>query len=293
MKIYDFSPFYNENFVTSIKTEEHSSWVDEFHIIETNRTFQNVLKEYNYSIKESNLVKYHKIDVTSEFISDSLFKKIKRKIRFLTGCTDSVEFGKCYVEQAAWLNEAYQRNYASLIIDKINLQDDDILIFSDVDEIIDSRNKDIIIEKVKKHGIVTGKLHFTMFYLNLFVQNWGGAPDYSYRTFIMTGEYYKKMNVTLDMLRKAGERGKLEGIVYCMDEFIGFHHSWLGDSDFVQNKIMAYAHTEHKQFNTKDYLNNCIKNGKSFIPNVILEKDINVKLLNSIDINSNKEYLFE
>lgn len=74
------------------------------------------------------------------------------------------------------------------------LSDDDIVILSDIDEIIDSRYLDEIIHEVRKRGIVTIKLCFTLFYLNLVSTNWGGAPI-SYRLFIMT-KYFKKMSIT-------------------------------------------------------------------------------------------------
>lgn len=59
----------------------------------------------------------------------------------------------------AWYNDGLSRNYSLL---NSNYQDDDILILSDVDEIIDSRYADQIISAVQKYDVVTIGIHFTL-----------------------------------------------------------------------------------------------------------------------------------
>ncbi|MDE1280441.1 hypothetical protein, partial [Vibrio aestuarianus] len=194
----------------------------------------------------------------------------------------------------AWYNEGYQRNY-SAEIRMLDICDEDILIFSDIDEIIDSRYKDEIIDMVKKNGIITVKLHFSMFYLNLFSVNWGGPKDYSYRLFIMTGKHYKSLNMSIDELRKMGERGLLQGKVYCPDKFYGFHHSWLGDEAFILGKLQSYCHEPHEH-NSNILTNNqydinkikvALKNGESIFPEHLLEVSNDIDMLKSIDNNKN------
>lgn len=105
----------------------------------------------------------------------------------------------------------------------------------------------MIIDEAKRRGILTLKLHFTLFYLNLFSTNWhelwaNSPSDYSYRVFIMKGSYFNSMKLTSNKLRRKGEAGKLTKSVYCFDEIMGFHLSWLGDADQIVAKLQSYAH---------------------------------------------------
>jgi hypothetical protein len=287
MNIYEFSPFNNEYLIFDIKLNENKNWVKETHIVEFNKTFQNTKKSFNLDGFSYDGLVYHKVDAKNLFIDDSFLEKIKRKLRYFSGI-GTVDFGDGYVAGNFWLNDAIQRNYPQKIIKNINLKDDDILIFSDVDEIIYSEEKDKIIEYVKKYGIITVKLTFTSYFMNLKVKNWGGPPEYSYRVFIMTGERYKALNITLDMLRKAGERGRLMGLVYCPDEILGVHHSWLGDEHFIVNKINSYAHKEHKKYANIELIRKKIKSGESFIPGVELELINEPRYLGTVKNNIKK-----
>ena len=132
-----------------------------------------------------------------------------------------------------------QRNASVKFIDP---KDEDIVILSDVDEIIASEFSDEIVWATRKHGIITVKLHLSNFYFDLFVDGWPGPPDYSYRVFVMTGKHFRSMPYTPDHLRKAGESGKLMNDVFCLEDFAGFHHSWIGDTDDMLAKINAYSH---------------------------------------------------
>lgn len=286
MKIYDFSPFNNENMICQVKSGENSAWVDETHIIEFNRTFQNQKKEFNFNTEESKKLIAHKVLAEELFISDSLTFKIKRKFRSLSGIK-SVDFGFGYVVGNAWINEATQRNYSNNIINQLNIDDEDILIFSDVDEIIYSDYKDIVIENVKKYGIITIKLENLTYYFNLRLNNIGGADHYSYRVFIMTGERYKKLNISIDMLRKAGEKGRLEGLVYCPNEVLGVHYSSVGNADFIVKKLNSFAHTEMRKYADINYINTLISSKKTIFEGTSCEVDNEMKQLRYVEDNKN------
>ena len=103
----------------------------------------------------------------------------------------------------------------------------------------------------------------------------------------MTGKYFNEMKITSDELRKKGEAGDLIGKVYCMNEFIGFHHSWLGDDKFVKEKIEAYAHDKEHENRSDNFIKECIENNKSIFPNQKLTKNPNVKLLQSVEKKRN------
>lgn len=254
MKIIECSPFFKENLVAGIKIEEGKKWIDQLHITECNKTFTYNDKPYTFAFEHDTLVNYHKID------GNAVFKRshygLSRKPYFIKY--------KTY----PWQNDGIQRNISCSWHE---YDDSDIIILSDIDEIIDSRYADRIVFEVKKRGIITVKIYFTLFYLNLFSRKWTGAPDYSYRIFIMTGKYFREMSMTSDQLRKAGEQGKLMNEVHCLEEFVGFHHSWLGDVAFIAEKLRSYAHAPDDHGKglftgnsvNMNYLRKCVEERKS------------------------------
>ena len=174
------------------------------------------------------------------------------------------------------------------------IEDDDVVILSDVDEIIDRHEVPYLIELVKKQGIITVGLRCTCFYLNLFTKNWPGPERYSYRVFLMTGKHFKSLSISSDVLRKKGESGRLINEVYCHRGYSGYHHSWLGDLKFIKNKILSYAHSQHdhdrRLFDKHGNLNELVlkdklKNRESLFPNQSLEIDNDAILLNSVTNN--------
>ena len=227
MLVQEFSPFFNENLLARIKIAENSSWINFFHITESNRTHKYAPKDFVFNYESYN-VKYYKLNGKKLFSHDS-YKLTRSKYLIKKSLTD------------AWQNDKIQREFA---INKFSPNDDDILIFSDIDEIIDSKFSSELLSLVNKHGCITIPLHYTLYFFNLFSANWYGPPNYSYRVFIMTGMYYKKhLDCGIDELRKRGERGDLENKIFCFSEFAGFHHSWLGDENSAIQKILAYAHS--------------------------------------------------
>lgn len=226
MKVHEASLFYTENLVAGIKARANQGMVDRFLLGESNRTFKYAPKPYVFDVQAPH-VRCVRIDGDRDFVPPRL--GIKRKFPFV---------GR---KNPGWTNEAIQRNFcaASLLPD---VADDDVVILSDVDEIIDWSHRDKLLDLVREHGIVTIRLHFTMFFFDLFSVDWPGPPDYSGRVFLMTGRHFRNLDLTSDQLRKKGERGELLGKVHCPDEIMGFHHSWAGDVDFVAAKIQAYAH---------------------------------------------------
>jgi len=229
MSIHEFSSYYNEKLLAALKLRENSNWIDSFHFTESNRDFRFNKKEYNFDLTHD-AIDYHKLNGTMRFQRAHL--RPTKSWRVLRR-----------VPLDPWRNDEIQRNYA---IKKFTPNKDDILILSDIDEIIDSRFSEELIQYVNKYGITTIKLHYTLYYFNLFSKNWVGPPDYSYRVFLMSGEYFNRNSVNSNLLRKAGERGDLVETVKCFPEYAGFHHSWLGDEKFLLAKLAAYPHAQYE-----------------------------------------------
>lgn len=164
------------------------------------------------------------------------------------------------------------------------------MIFSDLDEILDPKFRAELIEKTQQFGIITVKLRFTLFYFNLFSQNWGGPKDYAYRTFLMTGDYFNRHRVHLDRLRKQGENNRLTKKVYCFPEYAGFHHSWLGDESMIASKLAAYSHIKEHKETSAEFIRHCLKEGASLFPGHKLQVDNQIPLLPYIEENREGKY---
>ncbi|MBN4046644.1 hypothetical protein JYU02_01450, partial [bacterium AH-315-P15] len=154
MKIIEFSPFYNENLLLGIKTAEARAWIDEVHVVESNRTFRFAEKPYNLTIEDPLLI-HHKLDGTIAF-KGAFHRGISRRFPFYRK------------KDSARTNETIQRNVVHKAIDPA---DDDIVILSDIDEILDSSKADYLVDQVTKHGLVTVRLHHSLFFLNLYSKN--------------------------------------------------------------------------------------------------------------------------
>ena len=115
-KVVDCFLFYNEVDMLQFRLKEHYDHVDYFVIVESDKSFTGNKKEFNF-IK-------HK----------SLFKDYLDKIIY-------VKIGRDSVFDDPWKEEKHQRDCLGIGINKLDLVDEDIIIISDVDEIL---NVDII-----------------------------------------------------------------------------------------------------------------------------------------------------
>lgn len=225
MRIFDCSMFFNETLVSKVKLSENSRWIDETHITEADRTFKNQNKPYNFDDLPNSRLRYH------HFVASRVFRSGFWNFRFGPWWANR---RNCH-----WFNEAMQRNASTRFIYP---DDNDIVIISDIDEILDSRRADELVWAAQKHGIVTVRLHLSHYFFDLFVEGWPGPENYSHRVFIMTGRHFRSLKCSPDQLRKAGEAGELVDKVHCLDGFAGFHHSWIGNVDTLMAKLAAYAH---------------------------------------------------
>lgn len=233
--IIECSPFFRENIVAGIKLEESSSWVDRHVIVEANRTHKGETKEYCFAHGSHPRVDYRKMRVDREFTTRTWHPS--RRFPFLAKRSFS------------WVNDGLQRDY---VLRDLDVDDSDIIIFSDMDEILDSRQADRIVEETRRHGLLTVGLYVNTYFLNVFDFNQIGPPDFSFRVFVMTGAFLRNMQFGIDKLRKLGESGALLDNTYRIPGYSGFHLSWIGDAEFVKDKMQAFAH-EPEHFGGEAY----------------------------------------
>jgi hypothetical protein len=282
MKVYEYCPFFNENKAAEIKMRENAHWVDELHICEANKTFSCEDKGFNFDLSLlTDKVKYHKLDMSHHF------RKPKDNPSYYNpGTCQADRFDSWYWEllcnNSGFYNEAFQRNYCSFLLRDI-VRDDDIVILSDLDEIIDSRFADKIIKEVKAHQVITVKLHYSVFYLNLFSDRNHGAGNYSYRIYIMTGKYFNSMPFSSDYLRKKGIAEALMEEVYCIEDLMGFHHSWLEVDKNGFPKLLAFrGNARDKEMVSENFLDKCLTEKKLLYLDANLYVDNEKRFLKSI-----------
>lgn len=223
-QVDEYCLFNGEQLIAEIKFAEHSGFVDKFNLVESTRTFKNGKHTPTFHASVDNI--NYRIFYPGKEFTGSRFRPA-RPPRFIK------------INLNPWKNETLIRDFLSAGLKPKN---NDVLIFSDIDEIIDARYLPQVIAFAQEHGVATIKIHFTLYFFNLFSENYVGPEDYSYRVFIMTGEFYNKMTITPDALRKKGEAGELTNKIKCFPAIAGFHHSWIGDAEFVASKLASYAH---------------------------------------------------
>lgn len=244
MKIFEYSPYFNEKKALEIKLREGAKWIDELHFCEADRTFSHDAKELHFERdarpfgEQAGRVRHHVLS------TEGLFRPPTVAQLYYDPTKGREGFDRWYwallAGNGAYHNEAMQRNHAVPIL-RDAVSDDDIVILSDLDEILDSRLADRIVEETRRHQIITVKLHYSAFYLNLFVARNHGVPNFSYRLYVMTGRYFRTMPVTSDYLRKRGIEGGFLNEIHCLDEPAGFHHSWLEHERTAFPKLQAFA----------------------------------------------------
>lgn len=173
-----------------------------------------------------------------------------------------------YSENQQWHNEIYHRNSINVGLLRLQLESDDIVIVSDLDEIIKPkkiqqiRDKEIVIDQVYH-------IEMKLFYYNL---NYVANTKW-YHPFLCDYKTIQNYN-DLSTLRLSDSNK------YILDG--GWHLSYFGDSQFIKNKLESFAHQEfnNKYYNNDYLIETSIKKGIQFWSN---EK------LNYVDIEANDD----
>ena len=216
VKIIDAFIFYNELKMLKFRLTELYEVVDYFVIVEAKHTFAgNVKRLY---IKEN----------MSEF--ESFIDKI---IHIIVEDMPNIN--------NAWENEYHQRRCINRGIEKIDLDDDDLIIISDCDEVV---NYKILLELKNNDKYLNNfneivNLNMEMYYYNL------ECIDTNIWQFpkLLTFRKYKQCESDAQKIRMALNFYSLTNS--------GWHFSYFGDVNFIKNKIKNFAHQE---FNDEKYL---------------------------------------
>jgi len=213
MKIYDCFIFFNENLLTEIRLNILNKHVDYFVICESYYDHRGNVKGYLFDLEK--------------------FKNFKEKIIYL-------KIEKFPEHLGIWERQDYQRNYLQKGLKNANKND--LIIYSDADEIINPK----LIEKLPgiKNNVVICSQYCFYYKLNLlsdyYKKTWQGSRIVKFE-FLKSFSWLRsidKRNLKYSFLRfDKFKRIKLfeEG---------GWHFSYLMTEKEIQKKIKAWTHVE-------------------------------------------------
>jgi len=210
MKIVDSVIYNGESKMLDFRLNELNDVVDLFNVVEGKYTFQGNEKEIKFKISE--------------------FEKFKDKIIF------SIIDNKPDNNPKVNINKS--REFLSNKVKNLNLNNEDIILLSDIDEIPDTD----ILKDIKNNNKLPKEFTFLQnyYYYNIKTKcnhKWKGTAVITYQMLL------EKYN-SFDNLREAKNNFDL------IEK--GWHFSYFGNVEFIINKIKSF---DHPEFNNERYLN--------------------------------------
>jgi beta-1,4-mannosyl-glycoprotein beta-1,4-N-acetylglucosaminyltransferase len=251
MKIIDGFMFYNELNMLEYRLTILDDVVDYFILVESTHTQNGKEKPLFF---DENKPRY----------SRWLHKIIHIVVRDIPYVFPRIDYAKKH----QWVNEHHQRNCIARGIEQLTLSNKDIIMISDLDEITDPE----LLKRVK-----SGQLEITLqgldhhfYYYNLNTRN----KYITDRARILTFEEYTRLDLPCHSIRE----------MKCpILSPAGWHLSYFGDTEFIQNKIRSIADfggdetfTDPNHISSKVSSSTDLFNREHWGPEYVLEK-IDVK----------------
>ena len=215
MKIYDCFTFYNELDLLEFRFEELYDHVDHFVLVEANRTFQNNIKPFYFGENQHRFAKY-------------MDKVIHIQVENMPTDTD------------AWGRERFQRDAIGRGV--CDADDNDIVIVSDLDEIIRSETVDELRNDIDTQiwGLRMPLFYFKFNYMltttDSIYTTWGMACR---KKILTSAEDLRRNRFSLNSFALNYNQSGIR-----MMEHAGWQFSYLGDTEFAKSKIQSFAHIE-------------------------------------------------
>jgi beta-1,4-mannosyl-glycoprotein beta-1,4-N-acetylglucosaminyltransferase len=260
-KVIDCFTFYNEIDMLMYRLETLYDVVDYFVLSEATLTHVGKPKEMYYS-KE-------------------LFKKYSDKIIHVI--VDDFPFNEHTIncsKNEQWKNEKYQRNCITRGLSQLDLNENDIILLSDVDEIIHPET----VKRIKNGEIVIQNVcqfEQDFYYYNIESQMdhlWYFSKGFRYGWFLITDYALDDIRISLWETIPNG----------------GWHLSYFGTPSFISNKIKNFAHQEFNSdtFTKEELIEQRIKNGIDVYDRNIQIIKVDVKLNKNVPPHYNLVYCF-
>lgn len=215
MKFYDCFIYNNEDLILDIRFNTLNKYIEKFILVESKFDHQGNKKKLNFNKDK--------------------FKEFENKIEYLV-------IDKFPNDLNNWERENFQRNYISKGLK--NIDNDDYVIISDVDEIPNLEN----VDNLKKHKFTVFKQKNFSLKINLInksLPNWFGSR-------VCKKKYLKSPQWLRDQKVKKYSILKFYKVKWNIVENGGWHFSYLMDAHNIQNKLKSFAHAE---FNNTFYTN--------------------------------------
>jgi len=247
MKVVDAFIFYNELELLNFRLKELDDCVDYFVLVESRTTHSGNKKSLIFDDNKHLYKNY--LDKIVHVIVDEL-PEIKR------------EYQK-FEDTPARIREEYQRNAIIEGLDRLNLNDEDIIIISDADEIVNPT----IIKKYKNENFEMLALEQDFYFYSL---------AYKYPkiwTFPKVVKYKVTKKLTPEEIRLSTDGIRVPNG--------GWHFSYFFGADTIIDKLKNFSHQEFNNnfYTNEEYVEKCINEG------VYLFDDTKLEL---IEVENNK-----
>jgi len=213
-KIIDCFIFYNEMELLTYRLNILNDVVDYFILVESTHTF--IGKEKKLFFNENK----------------HLFEKFNEKIIHIIVDDFPYKYPNIDISKSQqWINENFQRDQIKRGLDKLDLNDEDIITITDLDEIPDPNT----LLKIKNNEITVDinilKMDFYYYNLNTKLQEeWHNAKILSFQKF-------NELSISCSTIRFYNNCKIIDNG--------GWHLSYFGDSKFIKNKIEQFSHQEY------------------------------------------------
>jgi beta-1,4-mannosyl-glycoprotein beta-1,4-N-acetylglucosaminyltransferase len=154
-KVYDCFTFFNELELLEVRLNELNDVVDYFVLVEMDETFQGTPKPMLFKENQQK------------------FKKFLHKIIYV-GVSERIDF-----HDNPWEREKFQRDQIIRALHHCNKND--VILISDLDEVLSHSAIPRIIDALKDHPIVACQIAFYVYFLNAKERNNGGIRPFAMR----------------------------------------------------------------------------------------------------------------
>tara|TARA_B110000027_G_C16122343_1_gene304033 strand:- start:2407 stop:8319 length:5913 start_codon:yes stop_codon:yes gene_type:complete len=245
-KIVDCFTLYNELEMLNYRLNILNDVVDYFVLVEATHTHVGKEKPLFYQDNKH------------------LFEKFNHKIIHIIVDDFTHKFPNINIEkEEQWINERYQRDCISRGIDKLSLQNNDVITITDLDEIPNPK----ILEQIKNNEI---KVDINIIEMDLYYYNLHSKMDHLwYHAKIITFKKYNELKLGCDKIR----------FYNCpIIKNAGWHLSYFGNEKFIKNKLENFTHQENNkvEFTDEKLIKERINNGKDLFDRPI--KIINIPI---------------
>lgn len=261
--IIDCFPFFNELDILELRLNLLNNHVSKFVLVEASKTQSKKDKPFYF---DENKDRY------AEFLHKIIHVKIED-----------------YPNEGGWAMENFQRNCINIGLERLSIQDDDIIAISDVDEIWNPKKINEILFNLDREKYVSSLMEYFVFFLNLRTvnKNWTGTIFTKFSTYKpLTPQYLRNIKDNVLAVKNCG-----------------WHFGYQGGYKMVYEKYLSCIEPINKNLlpseeNFYNVFNSRIKDGGSFIfsdnlsdTSIKLEKIDILKYFNFpefIKINENK-----